>query len=109
SGIATLIGARLSSSEIIEPKWKTTARGGAVLSLSYLFPLVGWFVILPVSLVIGCGATVRAIWNRKRSSSVEKRELKPSQVPSLSGPSGDLQRDSIGVSESKVDPAVAES
>ena len=36
--------------------WRSTLRGGVVLELTYLLPFLGWFVILPASIIIGSGA-----------------------------------------------------
>ncbi len=77
AGLATLFGERLDSSSRFlsgEPGWKTTLRGGIVLVLSYLFPLAGWFVILPVTTVIGCGASVRAVWRGRNERRAMRRE-----------------------------------
>ena len=41
-------------------------RGGAILAISFLFPFVGWFMILPVALVSGVGAVVIAGWRSRR-------------------------------------------
>lgn len=72
AGIAGLIGEKLGGNVQAQPPWKETVRGGAVLVLSFLFPIVGWLVIMPVAFVVGCGATIRAVfreWKSSRSSS----------------------------------------
>ena len=56
SGLVTAIGRRLSAPLDEQRPWRSTLRGGVVLELAYLFPVLGWFVILPVSIVIGSGA-----------------------------------------------------
>lgn len=61
AGLATVIGERLPSPVDAECPWKATIRGGIVLELSYILPFLGWFVLLPVSIVIGAGATTRAL------------------------------------------------
>lgn len=38
--------------------WKTTIRGGIVLTLTWAFPLLGWIVLLPISLATGVGCAV---------------------------------------------------
>lgn len=38
--------------------------GAFVLSFAIAFPLIGWFIILPFSLVIGVGATLLAVTGR---------------------------------------------
>jgi hypothetical protein len=57
SGLATAIGRRLTSSVDVQSPWRSTLRGGVVLELTYLLPILGWFVILPASIIIGSGAT----------------------------------------------------
>lgn len=61
AGVATMLGARLPSPADNDRPWKVTLRGGIVLVLSYMFPVLGWFLILPVSLVIGCGTLTRVL------------------------------------------------
>ncbi len=56
SGLATSIGRRLASPMNEHRAWRSTLRGGVVLELTYLFPFLGWFVILPASIIIGSGA-----------------------------------------------------
>lgn len=61
AGLATVIGERLPSPADALCPWKATIRGGIVLELSYILPFLGWFVLLPISIVIGAGATTRAV------------------------------------------------
>lgn len=56
SGLATAIGSRLWSPLDEQRPWRSTLRGGVVLELTYLLPFLGWFVILPASIIIGSGA-----------------------------------------------------
>ena len=56
SGLVTAIGCRLAAPLDEQRPWRSTLRGGVVLELAYLLPILGWFVILPVSIVIGSGA-----------------------------------------------------
>lgn len=66
AGLATMIGRRLPSPVDAERPWKCTIRGGTALVLSFVFPLLGWFCILPFSLIIGAGAlTVKLMAGRK--------------------------------------------
>jgi hypothetical protein len=67
AGFATMIGRRLPSPVDAERPWKCTVRGGTALVLSFVFPFLGWFCILPFSLIIGAGAlTNRLIASRKK-------------------------------------------
>ncbi|HYE98491.1 MAG TPA: hypothetical protein VEJ18_06235 [Planctomycetota bacterium] len=57
-GVAALarhLGTRLSSTA--EAPWRASVRGGVVLALSFLVPFLGWILLFPIALVLGCGAT----------------------------------------------------
>lgn len=62
AGLATTIGERLASRIDAGQPWRATLRGGIVLELAYLLPILGWFLILPVSMTIGCGASLIALF-----------------------------------------------
>jgi hypothetical protein len=65
AGLATHMGQRLSSPTDDRRPWAATVRGGVVLELAYVVPIVGWFVILPASVVMGAGAaTLALLWPR---------------------------------------------
>ena len=64
SGLATSIGRRLLSPIDEQRPWRSTLRGGVVLELTYLLPFLGWFVILPASIIIGSGAANLALLSR---------------------------------------------
>lgn len=65
AGLATHMGQRLSSPTDDRRPWAATVRGGVVLELAYVVPVVGWFVILPASVVMGAGAaTLALVWPR---------------------------------------------
>lgn len=73
AGLVTMLGKRLPSPADDTRPWKRTIRGGIVLELAYLLPLLGWFVVLPVSLIIGAGSVTRRLVNsRKRTKKVSK-------------------------------------
>ena len=38
--------------------WRRVLRGGTVLTLTFLLPFVGWFLILPWTLISGFGAAI---------------------------------------------------
>jgi hypothetical protein len=71
SGFVTCIGQRLASPGDEERPWKATLRGGVVLELSYLLPILGWFVILPISVIVGCGSAVLSLLNLSRGAARE--------------------------------------
>ncbi len=60
SGLTGLIGARLPSVRDSEQRWRPVLRGGMVLELTWLMPFLGWFVLLPLSLMFGLGCWLLA-------------------------------------------------
>jgi hypothetical protein len=87
AGLATSVGQRLASRVDEEQPWRATLRGGIVLELTYLLPILGWFVILPVSIVVGCGAATRSIFKLNRALSTGPTS------PALGGPQIDAHAD----------------
>ena len=84
AGFAACIGERLPSPGDASRPWKATLRGGIALELSYLLPVLGWFVILPLSLVIGCGAATLSLINLSRlPSSAGSTSVNGPQVSGL--------------------------
>ena len=65
SGLAARLGERLRdrSAEISEAS--AYLRGALTLELAAAFPLIGWFVIVPLAIVASLGATVFSLlhWN----------------------------------------------
>ena len=70
SGLATSIGRRLLSPLDEQRPWRSTLRGGVVLELTYLLPFLGWFVILPASIIIGSGAANLGLLSRLKRALV---------------------------------------
>jgi hypothetical protein len=56
AGLADKIGAGLASPVDEDQPWRRVLRGGAVLALLFVVPLLGWFVMLPLTLASGLGA-----------------------------------------------------
>jgi hypothetical protein len=83
AGLATVIGQRLPSPADAERPWNATIRGGVVLELAFLVPIVGWFFLLPLSLILGSGAALRAIIKTVRSRA---KPAKPTPAPGETSP-----------------------
>ena len=58
TGIAAQIGTGLGKPGDEEQSWRRVLRGGGVLGLTFILPLGGWFLILPLTLMMGLGAAV---------------------------------------------------
>lgn len=65
AGLSRLIGVRLTSIGDDRQPWRRVLRGGIILSITFLFPVVGWFLVLPVTLVSGVGASILAWWSTR--------------------------------------------
>ena len=58
TGIAAQIGTGLGKPVDELQSWRRVLRGGGVLGLTFILPLAGWFLILPMTLMMGLGAAV---------------------------------------------------
>jgi hypothetical protein len=77
SGFATSIGRRLASPIDYERPWRATLRGGIVLELPWLLPIVGWFVLLPAAHIIGCGAANFALISKLKRALASQGSKRP--------------------------------
>src|SRR5262245_33061861 len=89
AGLVTVVGDRLASppgnTELQQP-WRSTLRGGVALGLASLAPILGWFVIFPASVIVGCGAslisllrafaTATVLTRRRAAEPVETAEMR---------------------------------
>jgi hypothetical protein len=75
AGLADRIGMGLPSpADALQP-WRRVLRGGAVLGLMFLVPVLGWFVVFPATIVSGLGAFIlsRRLERPRMASSGEGR------------------------------------
>lgn len=70
AGLATHLGQRLPSPSDAQRPWRATVRGAVVLELAWLIPILGWFGLLPISLIIGAGATTLGFFRAKPSATM---------------------------------------
>jgi len=61
AGLAERIGEGLASPSDAGREWIRCLKGGVVLELCFLLPLLGWFVVLPVAVYGGMGAALSAL------------------------------------------------
>jgi hypothetical protein len=70
AGFVTHVGQRLTSPADEARPWAATVRGGVATELAWVVPLVGWFGVLPVSIVLGAGATTLSWFRIKERQNV---------------------------------------
>ena len=82
AGIAAEMGCRLQKRS--QNDMSTSAsfvRGAIVLELAAAFPLIGWFVVIPLATITAVGATVLALLGRqKQKAPAAPPDLSPAQV-----------------------------
>ena len=61
AGLAAQVGTGLGGFSDDRSSWKRVWRGGLVLGLTFILPLIGWLLILPGTLIIGVGATLQSV------------------------------------------------
>jgi hypothetical protein len=61
AGLSEKIGLGLVHADDARTPWRRSMRGGVVLSLTFLLPFVGWFVVLPWTVLSGFGAALAAL------------------------------------------------
>lgn len=65
AGLALRIGAGLKSSIDDTQPWRRMLRGSVVLSLTFLLPVIGWFIVMPWAIISGLGAVVIAMFQKQ--------------------------------------------
>ena len=66
AGLALRIGASLHSALDETEPWRRVLRGSIILSFTFLLPVIGWFIVMPWTLVSGLGAAVCGMsWKRR--------------------------------------------
>lgn len=61
TGLSQRIGYGLSALADDQQPWRRVLRGGSVLALTFVLPVIGWFLVLPWALVSGVGAAVASL------------------------------------------------
>lgn len=75
AGLALRIGTGLSSERDAGEPWRRTLRGGVVLGLVFVLPVLGWFVMLPWVLVSGFGTALMTLLAARRAPVMPSPEL----------------------------------
>lgn len=61
AGLATLMGQRLHHLGLNSSTAGATIRGAVAMELAAVFPLIGWFIFVPLAFIIALGATLFAL------------------------------------------------
>ena len=76
AALSRVFGLRLSNLSEKEPSsLREMLSGGFVLTLSFAFPLVGWFVVTPIMTCIAVGAMTINVFSRKPNMTEEVAEV----------------------------------
>jgi hypothetical protein len=86
AGLALRIGSGLPSARDAAEPWRRLLRGGLVLAPTFLLPFLGWFVLLPWTLVSGFGAALLAWRGAGRVAPPAPPPEAPSDEPASSHP-----------------------
>jgi hypothetical protein len=68
AGLCRQIGQGLPGSNDSAQPWRKVWRGGLVLGITFILPVIGWFAVLPWTLISGFGVFLRVRFSRKRKS-----------------------------------------
>ena len=71
AGLCDRIGAGLPGDADARLPWRRVLRGGIVLSFAFVLPVIGWFVLLPWTLVSGVGASLGSLRRRQAAATRE--------------------------------------
>lgn len=74
AGLCDRVGAGLPGYADARLPWRRVLRGGVVLSFAFVLPVLGWFVLLPWTLVSGVGASLGSL---RRARTVPRSRAVP--------------------------------
>ena len=81
AGLCDRIGAGLPGDADSRLPWRRVLRGGIVLSFAFVLPVIGWFLVLPWTLVSGVGASLGSL--RRRSAAVPQATTPAAPVEAI--------------------------
>jgi hypothetical protein len=70
AGLAALMGERLRGVGLATSAPGALLRGAVALELAAIFPLIGWFIVIPLATICSLGAVVFALLRRSSRSGV---------------------------------------
>jgi hypothetical protein len=75
SGVAARVGRALASPADAGREWAVVLRGGLVILLASLLPILGWFFILPIFVGVGLGASILGVVRPREAPSPLATEI----------------------------------
>jgi hypothetical protein len=72
AGMARLMGQRIGEMSGARSSLGCLVRGSLAYSIGVLFPLVGWLLLLPISVLCAAGAGLSAVWPKVASQRLLK-------------------------------------
>lgn len=81
SGLALKIGEGMKSPRDEQEPWRRVMRGGIVLGLTFVMPILGWFIVMPVAFFSGFGAFLAAIRKRGPRTQPAAAPAVPATMP----------------------------
>lgn len=81
AALVTMLGKRLPSPVDELCPWRATVRGGAAMELAWLIPVIGWFGLLPLSIVLGAGLATMTFFARKPAACANGQHVEAERLP----------------------------
>ena len=81
SGLALLLGERTAAQAPHLSPLGALARGAGMMSLAWIFPVLGWFLVAPVSVIIGLGVGAKVLRPRRAPQPTPEIAPQPTAQP----------------------------
>lgn len=83
AGIAALMGERLRGQGVRATSPGALLRGAVVLEFAVVFPILGWFILLPIVLLVSLGSAGFALlgWTPRQKDRASERATQPALQP----------------------------
>jgi hypothetical protein len=81
-GLALLLGSRIRHLDSGLSSLSALARGAGLIVLAALVPVLGWFFLVPLAIIISLGAAFQVMWPRRRPPSPNPAQSTFTRPPS---------------------------
>ncbi len=83
AGLALLVGARKEAKAPDISSFSALSGGAGIMSVAWLFPVLGWFLVAPVSIITGLGAGAKVLWKRRAKEVIAEQPVAISPVMTM--------------------------